>query len=986
MLEGSGYQLKKIISVQFKTKARAVDLLGKGQIADLPTAISELWKNGYDAYADKLQAYLYTEGYEDVKSPFLVLKDDGKGMSRQDIENKWLVLGTDSKSRNTPPERGPETLWKEPRPIMGEKGIGRLSVAYLGSPMLMLSKQIGSPLQVLYIDWRILENYDLLIDDVKIPIRSVTDLNSFQGVFSELKDEFTENFNDESYVNKYWGDQKELFQGIVRSTEQVELTNFFEDEVVKELIGSDNDTHGTHFVVFEPNEQLILLKKWIHQKNNADDQDVDSLDEIRTGLIGFFNDFKFDEDERPVKTKFLIKDETGERDFISSNLFFTKDDFQQADHSVEGEFDEYGTFNGKVRVYNETVDDYIFRPNRPANKKTKYGAFNIKFGYVPGRGNSMLDESQFNSMNERLQNFGGLYIYRDDLRVLPYGRPHLDFLGFEERRTKNAGAYFFSYRRLFGYVGLARKSNFDLKDKAGREGFINNAAFREFKTDLKAFFIGLAKEFYGRDAKQDLKQNQFDEFEKSKKLQEEEEKLVKQEKKEFRDQLKMLPSQLAKLNERFQVLRIEISKLLGQQDVVYHDLAQMLRKLEYLTHELNNLEPQKPKRFRMGTKDRDNYEDVKEKYQAYKCSINDVIAIKEDVLSRIEDEKLLDEFENKFKQYSEQLEELVSDSDSVLSDVFSSIKEQFNDLINQYTHDLNKFYNEIKPVSKKREDVRNAIEKLEDKFYALKSSLEEKLQLKSNVLSRLNFNIDEDALVGFYKSEYESALKQLNDFKSLAQLGIAVEIISHELNAMYSQLRSSIESMKGYLQGTDEASRHYKYLKNAFEHLDSKYRSLNPLYRGVRRTKTYVKGSDVKSYLLNFFEETLDDEKIKFESTVAFDNSEKYTFESVILPVYVNVINNAVYWLRSVNERKILLDYDEETESLLICNSGPKIRDSSLDEIFELFYSRRPKGRGLGLYLSRDILNTVGLNIRATNEPEFNELGGACFVIEDLNK
>lgn len=43
---------------QFRTKARAVELLGKGQIADLPTAISELWKNGYDAYADQLSCNL----------------------------------------------------------------------------------------------------------------------------------------------------------------------------------------------------------------------------------------------------------------------------------------------------------------------------------------------------------------------------------------------------------------------------------------------------------------------------------------------------------------------------------------------------------------------------------------------------------------------------------------------------------------------------------------------------------------------------------------------------------------------------------------------------------------------------------------------------------------------------------------------------------------------------------------------------------------
>ena len=43
----------------FRTKARAIDLLGRNQIADLPTAITELWKNGYDAYGDYLDAGLY---------------------------------------------------------------------------------------------------------------------------------------------------------------------------------------------------------------------------------------------------------------------------------------------------------------------------------------------------------------------------------------------------------------------------------------------------------------------------------------------------------------------------------------------------------------------------------------------------------------------------------------------------------------------------------------------------------------------------------------------------------------------------------------------------------------------------------------------------------------------------------------------------------------------------------------------------------------
>ena len=35
--------------VTFQTRARTIDHLGREQIADCPTAISELWKNAYDA-------------------------------------------------------------------------------------------------------------------------------------------------------------------------------------------------------------------------------------------------------------------------------------------------------------------------------------------------------------------------------------------------------------------------------------------------------------------------------------------------------------------------------------------------------------------------------------------------------------------------------------------------------------------------------------------------------------------------------------------------------------------------------------------------------------------------------------------------------------------------------------------------------------------------------------------------------------------------
>src|SRR5207245_1201249 len=45
----------------FRARARALDMLGRQQIAGIPTAISELFKNAHDAYATRVEADYYRE-------------------------------------------------------------------------------------------------------------------------------------------------------------------------------------------------------------------------------------------------------------------------------------------------------------------------------------------------------------------------------------------------------------------------------------------------------------------------------------------------------------------------------------------------------------------------------------------------------------------------------------------------------------------------------------------------------------------------------------------------------------------------------------------------------------------------------------------------------------------------------------------------------------------------------------------------------------
>src|ERR1700752_2838137 len=110
---------------RFRVRARTVDMLGRQQIAGIPTAISELFKNAHDAYAKNVEVdYLRDDD-------LLILRDDGLGMTHEDFENRWLMLGTESKIAPptlTPPPRDPD---QPKRPILGEKGIGRLAIAII---------------------------------------------------------------------------------------------------------------------------------------------------------------------------------------------------------------------------------------------------------------------------------------------------------------------------------------------------------------------------------------------------------------------------------------------------------------------------------------------------------------------------------------------------------------------------------------------------------------------------------------------------------------------------------------------------------------------------------------------------------------------------------------------------------------------------------------------------------------------------------------
>ena len=115
--------------VYLKVDSRHVGQLGRELVTDYVTALTELVKNAYDADAEAVQVDFINLKTQSGK---ILIVDTGKGFTKNDIIDKWAVIGTSNKVKE------PYTK-KYKRRCSGRKGIGRFSVERLGEYFTLYS-------------------------------------------------------------------------------------------------------------------------------------------------------------------------------------------------------------------------------------------------------------------------------------------------------------------------------------------------------------------------------------------------------------------------------------------------------------------------------------------------------------------------------------------------------------------------------------------------------------------------------------------------------------------------------------------------------------------------------------------------------------------------------------------------------------------------------------------------------------------------------
>ncbi len=980
-------------SIAFRTRARTVDHLGREQIADCPTAVSELWKNAYDAYAREVALHIF-----DGDVPIAAILDNGHGMSREEFIEKWLVIGTESKATTTGvPEADRNGL--PYREKQGQKGIGRLSSGYLGSLLLLISKRKTTPFVAALIDWRLFENPFLYLQDIEIPVVEFDVKGSLWTHIPHLFDKMMGNVwgdgadkaRDER-IAMAWAayDDLEKQEGRASTKSAIEQTligtAFSERHIENWPVWAATSPNGTAMLMANIVYDLEAQLQTSSSTNESDTfkyaqerffQTLSNFTDPFVDAVEAHSDFGADD------FNYSVTAWEGElsRPIISDEREFGYKNLEDLEHVIDGVIDINGIFKGRVKAFGKLLPgDVLINPPFavPTRADSMVGEFHLRLGaFEATLGGSTHSAEVQAKLLEQVSKYGGLLMFRNGLRVMPYGREDNDYFEIEKRRGMHAGRWFWSNRRLFGRVALTRQENPNLRDKAGREGIIDNKAAKIFRDIVINILMESAKRFYGTDS--DIRKQVLPELRQTyakQKADDAQKKVRSRKRREFRSHLAAnLPEILLIENELEQLANLAHEDDLPATET---ELLAMRERLSALKARRATLALGPPP---------NNLGNLESEYREFRNSdsrANELIVRLIDSIShaieKVKPKSSRDAAYSEISRNAAYIQHRLRKWSIEAKDILSAEIKRVSDLVDERNK---RYHTETLPLLDDLEHGRSSLTKVLDALELERekqdSDNSELFEPYISTLKSLQESVDIETLVSFTMEESAELRQELDRLNALAQLGITVEIIGHEIEGLEMTISRGLEALPEAVKNTNT----FVSIRTAHQALVDRLRFLSPLKLSGEKIRKWISGEQIVEYVKGFMGDSLARRGITLEVSPAFGRFNVYEQASRIYPVFINLINNAAYWVNQSGASSKTISLDVIDGKVVISDDGPGVEKDDLKNLFTLFFTRKIRGgRGVGLYLCRANLASGGHTISYATENGMRKLSGANFIID----
>lgn len=276
--------------------------------------------------------------------------------------------------------------------------------------------------------------------------------------------------------------------------------------------------------------------------------------------------------------------------------------------------------------------------------------------------------------------------------------------------------------------------------------------------------------------------------------------------------------------------------------------------------------------------------------------------------------------------------------------------------------------------------------------------INELLKKATKLLGQIELLLQEakrlDGHVKYLEPLIKDLESQLTDFSQLAGLGLTAEALSHELSNIVDRItQQTNKAVNDYNKDSKRADQifllHVENVKSSIKSFRKQLSHLAPSLKYVRENKGLHSISSFVEEIVEFYEEKFDG-KIDVKFKLHGSDFQMEANKGRLTQIIDNILLNSEYWLkeRMKIEKgfKASVQIEAREPFLLIRDNGYGIDPLIEDRVFQPFVTSKPKniGRGLGLYIVQQLLETLGCSIILS--PKRNENNRRYIFQIDLSK
>ncbi len=222
-----------------------------------------------------------------------------------------------------------------------------------------------------------------------------------------------------------------------------------------------------------------------------------------------------------------------------------------------------------------------------------------------------------------------------------------------------------------------------------------------------------------------------------------------------------------------------------------------------------------------------------------------------------------------------------------------------------------------------------------------------------------------------------TAQKEKIEAEKLAAVGELTAMVAHEIRNPLATIGGFTRSMLRNPEQVERILRNSQIILEEVERLEHILSRLLDFARAPSSGMVLDRIEPLIEYACQVTESMAEQADVDVRVNVEQDLPEVFLDHDQFQQVMVNLIRNAVEAMSDGGVLEIGARRSEESVELYVSDTGAGISEEHVDEIFDLFYTTKPSGTGLGLALSQRIVERHGAELKVSSEKG----KGTTFVI-----